>query len=454
MSSEIERKFLLSEAPAWLSEFDSVRIEQGYLAIEEEVEIRLRHSGEKRLLTAKRGHGEVREEIEIALDREHFDSLWPLTESRRLTKIRHFIPIADGLIAEVDVFAGALEGLVTGEVEFDSEGQSEVFEPPAWMGAEVTGDGRFTGQRLAIRGRPSGEGIRSYRLKRKEPPSEGIRRIALGRGQEAIEGLRDARNRSDLATSVHGVRKDLKKLRAVLRLIREELGEEVYRTENQRYRNAGRELGRSRDSEVKTLTLSALCERRDEKLPADLAEAWLLVLERERDEIVEQTSNSGAESLVAQIEAGLEQIPNWQLENDSWELVEAGLVHSYRRGRQAMKRTRSDPTAENVHEWRKRTKDLWYQLRILRGPWPAVISATAAEAHELAELLGDHHDLTVLAEDLAARKITGDRDAAREVIDHRQAELLICALQVGKRLFAEKPKAFGSRFGSYWMAWR
>ena len=155
MSSEIERKFLLPVAPASLSEAKAVRIEQGYLAIEEEVEVRLRRTEEKCLLTAKRGHGEVREEIEISLDREQFDALWPLTESRQLTKTRHLIPIDDGLTAEVDVFEGELEGLVIGEIEFDSEEQSRGFEPPAWIGAEVTGDERYAGQSLALYGRPS-----------------------------------------------------------------------------------------------------------------------------------------------------------------------------------------------------------------------------------------------------------------------------------------------------------
>lgn len=105
MSTEIERKFLLPEAQGRFSEAKAVRIEQGYLAIEKEVEIRLRRTEEELLLTVKRGHGEVREEIEIALDREQFDALWPLTESRRLIKTRHLIPIDDGLTAEVDVRA-------------------------------------------------------------------------------------------------------------------------------------------------------------------------------------------------------------------------------------------------------------------------------------------------------------------------------------------------------------
>lgn len=155
MSAEIERKFLLPQAPAWLSEYPAFRIEQGYLAVEEEVEVRLRRTEEERLLTAKRGHGEVREEIEIALEREHFEALWPLTEARRLIKTRTLVPLDGGLIAEVDVFEGGLQGLVIGEIEFGSEAQSNGFEPPDWLGDEVTGQGPYAGQSLALRGRPS-----------------------------------------------------------------------------------------------------------------------------------------------------------------------------------------------------------------------------------------------------------------------------------------------------------
>ena len=119
-----------------------------------------------------------------------------------------------------------------------------------------------------------------------------------------------------------------------------------------------------------------------------------------------------------------------------------------------MKRTRADPAAENVHEWRKRTKDLWHQLRILRDAWRPVLGETADQAHELADLLGDHHDLAVLVEDLASRELPGDRDAVRTAADRRQRELLDAAFDIGARLFAEKPKAFGRRLGSYWVTWR
>lgn len=71
-----------------------------------------------------------------------------------MTKTRHLILIDDGSSAEVDVFDGELEGLVIGEIEFGSEEQSGHFEPPAWMGREITGDNRYAGQSLALDGRP------------------------------------------------------------------------------------------------------------------------------------------------------------------------------------------------------------------------------------------------------------------------------------------------------------
>lgn len=455
MPNEIERKFLLSEQPAWLSRCAAVQIEQGYLAIESEVEVRLRRADEKRLLTTKRGNGEVREEIEIDLDPAQFATLWPLTGSRRLRKTRRLVPIDGGLTAEVDVFEGELEGLLIGELEFDSEEQSASFEAPEWLGKEITGDRRYAGQTLALNGLPVS---RSYSLKDDESPTEGIRRIALGRAEKAIEALDGGDAGDDFAGSIHAARKDLKKLRAVVRLVRAELGDDLYREANHRYRDAGRLLSRSRDAEVKVDTLNALRERCDEELPSDLAAAWLAALERERDKVVEQASGEEGGSRVAEartmIERGQEEIACWPLQQDSWRLVEAGLVPGYRRGRRAMKHARTDPAATNVHEWRKRTKDLWYQLQILRGAWPPVLGEMADQAHKLGDLLGDHHDLTVLAEDLRSRGLPSDRDAAERAIERRQQELLTDAFEIGERLLTEKPKAFGRRLESYWLAWR
>jgi adenylate cyclase len=94
----------------------------------------------------------VEEEIEIEADR--FERLWPLTEGRRIEKTRYEIPLDDGLVIELDVYTGGLDGLVTAEVEFGSEEAAEAFEAPDWLGPDVTEDLRYKNQRLARDGAP------------------------------------------------------------------------------------------------------------------------------------------------------------------------------------------------------------------------------------------------------------------------------------------------------------
>lgn len=465
MATEIERKFLLDEPPDQVRGRSGKRIEQGYLAAGGSIEVRLRQVEERRLLTAKLGHGESRVEVEIAIDEGQFEALWPLTEPRRLAKIRYLIPLGSGLEAEIDVFEGELAGLVTAEVEFGFERQSQDFRPPAWLGEEVTGDRRYANQTLASEGVPSpapGEHeehqdtpSRAYRLKSKEGLADGVRRIALGRTDKALERL-DGVEGDALAAAVHGARKDLKKLRALLRLVRPELGAKRFKAGNRRYRGAGRLLSGSRDAEVKLETLAKLADRSPD-LPAATLKAWEGMLEAERDELAATLREGEGGHIAAAreaIEGGRGEIDDWPLRTDSWAPVGSGLTESYRAGRRLMKRVRAEAGAEGVHEWRKRTKDLWYQLRIVEDAWPELLGPTVDQAHELAELLGEHHDLAVLAEDLRERDRLGDRDPFEAAIAKSQAELLKAAIGIGRRLYAEKPKAFRRRIKAYWLAWR
>jgi adenylate cyclase len=150
---EVERKFLVSRPPD-LGGATADEIEQGYLAIGSDGEVRVRRKGDRLLLTAKRGSGLSRQEAEIELDQPSFDELWALTEGRRLQKRRHVIPLGE-LKIEMDVYAGDLEGLVVAEIEFPSEEEAKAFEPPDWLGEEVTGDHRYLNETLATAGAPS-----------------------------------------------------------------------------------------------------------------------------------------------------------------------------------------------------------------------------------------------------------------------------------------------------------
>jgi adenylate cyclase len=156
MAQEIERKLLVEELPGDLDgpAWSARRLEQGYLAITDEAEIRIRRAGDDAWLTVKSAPGLSRVEEELALDADAFARLWPLTEGRRLVKVRHTREDAPGVVFELDVYDGALAGLVTLEVEFASEEDARAWTPPAWAGRDVTGDKAYANQTLAARGAP------------------------------------------------------------------------------------------------------------------------------------------------------------------------------------------------------------------------------------------------------------------------------------------------------------
>jgi CYTH domain-containing protein len=153
---EIERKFLVAEPPADLSRWPSSAIEQGYLAVAGDgTEVRVRRRDrDAAVLTVKSGGGRDRVEEEIDLEPGRFERLWPLTQGRRIEKRRYEIPIAEGAVIELDVYAGDLDGLVVAEVEFDSDADADRFAPPPWFDREVTDDARYKNQRLACDGAP------------------------------------------------------------------------------------------------------------------------------------------------------------------------------------------------------------------------------------------------------------------------------------------------------------
>jgi CYTH domain-containing protein len=152
---EIERKFLLEgDVPLELGDHACERITQGYISIDSNgTEVRLRAKGGRRTLGVKSGPSRTRVEEEIGIDQRCFESLWPLTEGRRIDKRRFAIPVdgRDDRSIELDVYNGSLAGLVTAEVEFSSEREADEYEPPPWLGTEVTGDPNYSNQSLAER---------------------------------------------------------------------------------------------------------------------------------------------------------------------------------------------------------------------------------------------------------------------------------------------------------------
>jgi CHAD domain-containing protein len=297
---------------------------------------------------------------------------------------------------------------------------------------------------------------RSYHLRKSEKVGEGLRRIAIGRADKALEGLRRAKAGDDPASEVHAVRKDLKKLRSVLRLAREGLGEKRSTRQDELYRDAGRELSGARDAEVMADTLEALIDQFGGDVPGEEKIAWRadLIVVRETATNGMNDDRAPIEDAIVRLEEGVENLRGKPVKVKRSQLLD-GIALGYEQGRAAMATAQEDPTDENFHEWRKRAKDLWYQLRIIKKAWEPMVGEMIDCAHELTDYLGDHHDLVVLREDLGTRSIgTAEREELEAVIDRRQKELEKAAFALGERLYAEKPKAFRRRIKAYLRAWR
>jgi CHAD domain-containing protein len=295
-----------------------------------------------------------------------------------------------------------------------------------------------------------------YRLEPGETVQAAVRRCAREQLDKAVEELTDGLE-VDSVKAIHDARKSLKKQRSLLRLVSGSFDRQQRRLENAMLRDAGRNLGAARDADVMIGALDDLADRFAGQVTHATFAAIREQLEARREAARVQLMQSDVISEVSEeLSAARLRIDDWHLRRDGWAAIRNGLLRGYRRGRKAFERARVEPSVENLHDWRKRSKDLWYHLRLLRPISPHTMQGHAEDAHHLSDLLGDDHDLAVVRETVieTASEIPTDLAPVLGLIDHRRAHLQTEAIFLGRRLYAERPKLFLRRLHRYWKAWR
>ena len=295
-----------------------------------------------------------------------------------------------------------------------------------------------------------------YLLAPDEALSEGIRRIALEQADRGYWQLTTTTWPADQA--VHDARKSFKRVRAVLRLVRDEIGRTRYRKANIVYRDASRHLSKMRDSAVMAATLENLIlhyaddvaegtfANTIDRIMAQHAENCRRILE-------EGTVLDDVAALVGDQRAALESM---SLADDSFKTIQRGLERVYARGQRTMAQAYATGTPGAFHDWRKRVKYLRYQMRIVENLWPTIIGALATELDSLSDLLGEEHDLFelgVMAQN--APELFDDAAQAallQALVTRRRTELQVAARPVGARIYVETPEAFAARLADYWYA--
>jgi CHAD domain-containing protein len=297
----------------------------------------------------------------------------------------------------------------------------------------------------------------AFRLKAGKPTGKGVKRI-VRRQLDKAHDLLQADGKGDEA--VHDTRKVFKKVRAVLRLVRDEIGEKTYRRENRRFRDAARPLTEVRDAKALVEAWDKLAEHLTNGARTRSYAGVRKSLQADRRAVRQRVARDGRAfpALVSAVKAARCRLQDWSIPHKGWSCLAGGIKQTYKRGRRAFTAAGKELTAAALHEWRKQAKYLWHQLQLLEPMWPGVTGELAEEAGALADLLGDDHDLVVLRERLVS---SPDRYGGRSrlqkflpLIDHRRGELADEAFTLGRRIYADKPKEFTGRLRECWKAWR
>jgi CHAD domain-containing protein len=290
-----------------------------------------------------------------------------------------------------------------------------------------------------------------FHLKKNESLNKAVRRLCRERITQARKNLKNCKR----AEALHNARKEIKKLRAILRLARGDIGKKIYREETKALRRVANDLAGARDARVQSATFenlrvdfqSGLFTKPFEKISAVLQQNCRKQIHRfQKDQ----------PSVYRVLRKMKRRTRDLKIKADGWLAIEPGLKQSYRRSRKAFETTRQNPLAENFHEWRKRVKDLDYQLRLLRPIQPTTLRVAIEALENLGELLGDDHDLALLKQFVANTPKLQDTETAplNDLIDLRQKELRSAAEKIGSQFFAEKPSLFCARLKNYWDNWR
>lgn len=305
-----------------------------------------------------------------------------------------------------------------------------------------------------------------------EPLPWALQRVAVGQLDRITADLADPSVDRDEA--VHTARKTMKRVRALLRLVRDEIGADAYRFENVVLRDTARRLAPARDGYAMLATLDRLTsEYRGVLHHAAFAHTRAqLQLRHQRARRGLAQHDQLVTDVVVSLKAARSRYAAWAPDRtdepdggraargvrDDFRALAPGLHRVYRRGRRAMRAAYREGTVEAFHEWRKRVKYLRHQLEALAPIWPEMLAAHAARLDELGELLGTDHDLAVLGElvrdDEAATADQRERTLLLALVHRTRLELQYAARPLGWALYAEEPAAFVARLGAYWDAAR
>jgi CHAD domain-containing protein len=269
-------------------------------------------------------------------------------------------------------------------------------------------------------------------------PAHLAHRALLGQLGKTLEELA-RRRRSDVA--VHNIRKELKRARAALRMLRDCIGVAEYRRDNALIRDAARPLTPIRDAKVLLQTLEQV-ESKKGAVSREFFLPFRKILEEKRRLARRQlrpADLTAAARVLRRIRRRAAALPESRLAAPH----PRGLTHAFKKARSAFALASRQGTDESLHEWRKQTKYFANQLEMLLPLRRKLFDKSHRHATQLADCLGDDHDLAILTEQISRHAMGAQPSACKadarrliRTVQHRRKKLQRRAMRLGRRLYS------------------
>jgi CHAD domain-containing protein len=292
----------------------------------------------------------------------------------------------------------------------------------------------------------------SYELRRDQSLGHELRRICRKQVELALAVATGEKEADD--TPVHETRRHLKKARAALRLVKNEIGPALFKRQDHCLRDVARLISEVRDAEVRLQTVRQLQDTRRQNQRNYHRVEQTLVLELESFVVGFAEWQTQAVPILKKV---AEEIDEWSLDNFDCRQLRRAVQKSYKQARKALAAAKACGAAEDFHSFRTKAKQLLYQLNILRPLNPVVLKNLSEEVHAVGNLLGRAHDLSFLGDRIDRDGEDGKfQQEGREllaVIEENGSELQRAASDLADHFFAERPRDFGCRIAAWLEEW-
>ena len=286
-----------------------------------------------------------------------------------------------------------------------------------------------------------------FHFKKGESPEKAVRRVCRQRLCKAMNRMDKVRRTND----VHAGRREIKRVRAILRLMRGEMARRDYRKATKVLRRAAGRLSAPREAQVLVDTFKKLAGEPDRfpKIQKRLKRQCRREIRRfEKDDSVSATRE--------ELRKWVRQLSTLEIHAGGWETIQPGLEQTFDQGRRGLELAREEPSPENLHEWRRRVKHLWNQLQWLCPCWPPSVFSLTGKLEQLGELLGDEHDRFLLKQFIgkSGKDLAAEATALKRILEPDRKRLRAEALKLGSELYAVNQAALVARIGRHWRAWQ